>query len=475
MPSSLLRILVPLGALFLAASAQAASMGALQVHSRLGQSFLGEIEVTGEKAELDGLSVVPATPAAYLANGLDYEAAIRGLRLEMERKSETRVRVRLRSDGGVNLPIGNLLIEARWAGGSLRRDYTFLLDPPEELRQATVAAPSSVAPVSGPAPLALSASDSPHPPATAVAADPATPASATAGEYRTGAGDTLERIARKAPAGAASTIQNMAAIYQANPDAFVKGDAGRLRRNVVLKMPDEAAATKLDAAAARKVVMQASGGFDAQRKAVAVAAQAAPATEGEATRSAQGRIEPVVEEPTPTRAAGGRLRIGQAEGKVSAATRQRIQALEEEIANKSKSLEEQNSRIQELESMSQQLNTLLAMQQEASAPAAADASQPVAMEASAPEENLAMPALPPATTDQADAPVTVEAPVMRNAREPREWYQDPAAQILLLIIASLAAAWLGYRRYRERKWREADREMQRERGMPVDESVLSLA
>lgn len=466
-PSSI-RLLAPLGAFLFACSAEAALMGPLEVRSRLGQGFVAEVAVSGDKSELDSLRVSHPAPEVYLTRGLDYDAAVRGLSIALERKNDGLLIVHLRSDRGVNLPVGNLLLQARWEGGGLLRDYAFLLDPPEEVNPVAArgerplaTAPSGVA-VELPAPMASTAPN--------VASESTGLVGAAPGEYRTRAGDSLERVARRADAGGASRMQVMAAIYQANPQAFVDGDASRMRRDTLVKLPDEAAAKRLDAAAARTLVMQAAGGFERHRKAVAEAAAAAPATEGEATRHAAGRITPEVQEPAPTRTASGRLHIGQGQG-AGATTRQRIAAMEEEIASKAKSLDEQNARIRELEETMAQLNQLLAMQQ---TPAAEPSAPPAETAAASAPEAMVVPPQPQDVLADA-APVQTRATPMRNAEPPAAWYEDTAVQLLLVILAALGAAWLAYRRYRERAWQVADRELQRQRGMPVDESELSLA
>lgn len=486
MASSFIRAYVPLGVFLLSSlAAQAASVGSLTVHSRLGQGFVGSIEVVGEKAELDDLKVSQGSTEAYIRNGLEYDPAVRGLNLQVERQSDTRAVLRLRSTNTFNQPIGALLLDFRWAGGNVTRDFTFLLDPPEEIVKVvtsadrTASSSPSVSPVPTPAAAQLKASGG-----DAVSQSQASPG---AQQYRTQPGDSLARVAGLHRLGQASRMQTMAAIYQANPQAFVRGDAARMKRDAVLTIPAEADALKLTEAESRKLVMG-TGEFEKHRQAVAVAASAGPASDAEASRSAAGQIAPVVDEPA-ARQASGRLRIG--EGKPSAATRKKIEALEEEIATKAKSLEEQNSRIQELEVTMEQLNKLLAMQ---NAPATAAASEPVmAQQGGAAVTQVAASTEPVASQEAASAPVMettlvaatdtqatglmdAKAQVMTSARMPGNWYEDTAVQTLMLVIASGAAGWVAYRRYRERKWREADRELQRQRGMPVDESsVLSMA
>lgn len=488
MASSFIRATVPLGMFLLSSlAAQAATVGPLTVHSRLGQGFVGSIEVVGEKAELDDLKVSQGSTEAYIRNGLEYDPAVRGLNLQVERQGDKRAVLRLRSSNTFNQPIGALLLDFRWAGGSITRDYTFLLDPPEEIVKVVV--PPNLG-GSSPATSAVAAAV-PAPavqPGTAGSAEPSSPGtvSPNAQQYRTQTGDSLARIAGKNRIGQASRMQTMAAIYQANPQAFVGGNAARLRRDAVLNLPAEADALKLSEAESRKLVMG-TGEFEKHRQAVAVAAGAGPASDAEASRSAAGQIAPSVDEPV-ARQASGRLRIG--EGKPSAATRKKIEALEEEIASKAKSLEEQNSRIQELEVTMEQLNKLLAMQSAPASPSesvaagqpapgsesqVAASAEPAVTQAAA-LANVPEPTTVAATDTQATGLMDARAQVMTSARMPGNWYEDTAVQTLMLIIASGAAAWVAYRRYRERKWREADRELQRQRGMPVDESsVLSMA
>lgn len=494
-----------------AANSHAASLGQLTVHSRLGQILSGEIEVTGTADELAGLSARVASADAYRAADVDYDPALRNVRVTVERRGEARAVIHVRSEGAFNVPFADLLIDTRWTGGGITRDFTFLLDLPDAFTPTTVAAPA--APVAAPvmaakaaptpevAPSAASASDTAKPASQAQVAS-STPSTSSQPQqaaadgprnYTTEAGDSLSRVADQFAADSVSSVQMMAAIYKANPKAFANGNADRLKKGATLSVPAAEDAAKISKAEARKTILKVSSGFDAYRKQVATAAKEEAPSDADATRAASGRIKPEVQdESAPERVATGHLRVGH--GGVSRKTQQRVEVVEEEIASKSKALEEQNARIQELEATQAQLNKLLTMQQDAaSAPAAeTSAAETPAVEAtvalaatseSAPdvaaatgEQTVAAQTAAPAPQPETTAPVKADAVVMKNARQPDNWYEDPVVQLIVLILCAIAIGWFGYKRYKERVWRKADRELQRARGMPVDESsIMSVA
>ena len=166
--------------LVIASTAGAASLGRLAVLSAIGEPLRAEIELSLAAEDLE--SAIPrfASPDAYAAAGLQYNAALNGARLAIQYRNNGRRVIALVSTRPVNEPSLPLLVELEVRGGRNARTYNVLLGVPGE-PVAAVAAPVAVAPApaaaaSKPAvpPRAESAPRAPR--AAAPSAAPAAPA-----------------------------------------------------------------------------------------------------------------------------------------------------------------------------------------------------------------------------------------------------------------------------------------------------------
>ena len=140
-------------------SAHAAGLGRLNVMSGLGQPLRAEIDLTSvSREEAGSLAARLASPAAYRQAGVEFNATLLSVRMEVDRRPDGQYFIRLTSTQPVNDPIVDALVELTWANGRLLREYTFLLDPvdmkPAPQPAAPVAAPEPkpAAPVAQPAP-----------------------------------------------------------------------------------------------------------------------------------------------------------------------------------------------------------------------------------------------------------------------------------------------------------------------------------
>jgi pilus assembly protein FimV len=220
--------------------ASALALGPITVQSALGEPLRAEIDVPDINAdELSSLRAGVATPAAFRTAGLEYNAALSGIKITLERRGNGRYFLRLTSDRAVTDPFLDLILETSWSSGRIVRDYTMLFDPPN-LRQgaplAAKAAPVAPAPrvAATPAPAAPSAAapaarTPAAPPAAATAsATPATPRQATAAkpagdakQVTVQSGDTAGKIAAAHKPANISLDQMLVAMLRANPDAFI--------------------------------------------------------------------------------------------------------------------------------------------------------------------------------------------------------------------------------------------------------------
>jgi len=141
------------------ADAWALSLGRIAVQSALGQPLRAEIDIPAiTPDEAGSLTAVVAPLSAFKSAGMDYNAVLSGVRIQLQPRGDGRAVLQLTSDRVINDPFVDLIIEANWASGRIVRDYTLLFDPPEMARNApqaiTVAPPPPRQPDYTPAPAA---------------------------------------------------------------------------------------------------------------------------------------------------------------------------------------------------------------------------------------------------------------------------------------------------------------------------------
>ncbi len=312
-----------------------------------------------------------ASPEAYKQANIEYSPALQNIRFAIERRPNGRAVIVMTTPTPVNDPFMDVLVELSWANGRLIREYTFLLDPaefkppttaaqveppkaaaprPAEAPRAAAPAPAPVpapapAPVETPAPAAAAApAPTPAPaPAPAAAVRPAPAGGAT---HRVAPGDTLAGIAQRYAQPGVTLQQMLAALYQANQDAFVGRNMNRLRAGRVLTIPDSVAAQSVPAPEANNVVIAHTQEWNAYRAQVAAAVAGAPARQA-AGQAAGGRITARVNEPP---APGqDRLQIAQGGGPTAG----------DDTAARERALKDAQSRVAALEKNVKDLERLL--------------------------------------------------------------------------------------------------------------------
>ena len=252
------RKLVLLGLLSLILAPGAAlslGLGEIRLGSYLNQPMNAEIALTlGSRGELDTLRVELAPADAFARYGLEREAFLDDLRFQVQATGATSAVVSVTSSRPITEPFVTFLVEARWSGGRVLREYTVLLDPPTFLPAPEAApAPPPAVDAPRPAPVERPASE-PSPVMTPTPV--ATPAPATfeadADFGPVQRNDTLWAIAQRVrPDAGLTTNQVMVALFRANPRAF-DGNINRLRAGAILRVPgraEMAAASSADATA----------------------------------------------------------------------------------------------------------------------------------------------------------------------------------------------------------------------------------
>ncbi|MEO8859710.1 MAG: FimV/HubP family polar landmark protein, partial [Burkholderiaceae bacterium] len=227
-------------------NAFALALGRLTVQSALGDPLRAEIDILDINAEeASSLKTTLASPEAFKAAGLEYNPALAGARLSLQRRPDGRAFIRLTSDRSVNEPFVDLILETTWSSGRIVRDYTMLLDPPNLRAPSNVATapPQVVAAAPIPTPAIVPVPAAPRPARRAApAARAAPPSRATssaapltamqsegADKVTVRTGDTASKIALSTKAATVSLDQMLVALLRANQDAFINSNLNRLK------------------------------------------------------------------------------------------------------------------------------------------------------------------------------------------------------------------------------------------------------
>ena len=490
--ASVAAALIALGA----ADARALSMGKVRVQSALGQGLVAEIDLADLNDEdAKSLKSSLALPGAFAGMGLEYNPALNGTQISLQRRPNGSRFLKLSNTRPLNDPFIDIVVELNWASGRIVRTYTILLDPPKtqeatpsamlaasatDAPGATVAAPSS-APSSAPTPAAaqvVQAVPVATAPVAAVAAPPVGAVTSTAAKsspstaqtvnppttsdgdrkrVRVRNGDTAGKIARSmAPAGV-SIEQVLVAMLNTNPSAFTGGNVNRLRANTELVTPDTAVIKKTSQSQARQFIEGQNQDFQALRRGLATQAPVAPAP------SKQSEVAGPVTKPTPPsepKAAPSdtlKLSKGSVQDKADKASMEQI-AQQRAKTEASERARELAKNIEELN----QLAKVAAKPDSAVAPVApvASASPAEGVAAAAnPEPSSAKAPGPAVTSGLPTAPATSPAPVSGGIVDAA--LQNPGLSGLVLAFLGLLG---GYGWYRRRQARTSASAVQGGRG-----------
>ena len=173
-------VIVIMMALFPIAS-HALALGKLKVHSALNEPLNAEIAFTTvTDKELKGLNVSLASRADFDAAGVDRLPFLSQIKFTIEKKSDGKYYLQLRTEQPVDEPYLHLLMQVDWPGGRLVREYTALIDPPYQIagKAAPVEAPKVTAPAPTPEvqmPAPSAAPEMPKEEVPPVVAQPETP------------------------------------------------------------------------------------------------------------------------------------------------------------------------------------------------------------------------------------------------------------------------------------------------------------
>lgn len=255
----------------------AVSLGDALILSRLGDPVEVEIEVLQwEDMDLDRVQITAASEREYEVFNLTWLPVLENLRFNLIGPDlDGDVRVLVSSRDPLNEPFLELLLVLRWPGGSLRREYVLLFDPPESA-PPPVRTPAVIIPVPEPAPVIQEPEpvqeaptrppvvteevELPEPglPAPVVEEEstpdartqvaievetlspqPPVVLDATRRTYQVRSGSSLWNIARQfRPAGAGENLyQMLLSLHNLNRSSFINGNISLLKANAVLQIP----------------------------------------------------------------------------------------------------------------------------------------------------------------------------------------------------------------------------------------------
>jgi pilus assembly protein FimV len=380
--------------------AEAAGFGRLTVLSSIGQPLIGEIELTSvTREELGSLSARLASPDAYAAANLQYNPALTGARVTVERRPNGQHYLKVTSTRPVSEPFIDVLVELTWAAGRLSREFTALLDPPGGMPAEAAPPPVPVmAAVPEPQPATAPAPEVQPNAAPPAPSRPIAPAAPMAGAKEYGpiqSGETLGKIARQVMPEGVSLDQMLVALYRHNPDAFIRKNLNLVRTGKTLRIPDREEVAAIAAGEARTEYRTHVADWNSYRQKVA---EATPAVAAEGRTTTSGKITTQVEDPAKAGEPKDVVRVSKGaspKGKPGSEV-ERLRGLEEDLVAREKAIAEANERIVQLEKTLKDLQTLVALKNPGMAGAQQQAQQ------------AATPAPDPAKPEAAAAPAAAK-------------------------------------------------------------------
>ncbi|MDH4274004.1 MAG: hypothetical protein OEW08_03085 [Gammaproteobacteria bacterium] len=227
----------------------------VRVRTFIGQPLRAEIYIpTATKAELDTLQINLAPGREYTNLGLEYLALLDRLQFHVERRPDGTALIAIDTPTSIFEPALPIVLEVKWSGGHLMREYAIALDLPKVQVQEQRNAPNNnngnttkplAQTLSNPslpstAPITNGGTENDKPASNPQRANKKVNPRLHDGQYGPiGTDETLSEIAQNVrPDPKISLPQMIIGLYNANPDAFVDGDINRLKEGEHLALPD---------------------------------------------------------------------------------------------------------------------------------------------------------------------------------------------------------------------------------------------
>jgi FimV-like protein len=240
------------------------------VLSKQGEVLVAEADITEATiAEQIDLKATLASPELYQASKVplpNSNGTPVTLQVQLLQRSNGRPYLKITSQQPINGNALDVLIDLRWAGGRMLRDFNLLIE--ESARNKPTATPPAVAGSSK--------------------------RSADGQAINVKRGDTASEIAvqNNLPQGV-SLDQMLLAMLRSNPDAFVDNNVNRLKAGVLLSMPTAEEAKQISREDARKEIVVQTQNFEAYR--AELAARAPGGATPKASRDSEGKLQAQVQ------------------------------------------------------------------------------------------------------------------------------------------------------------------------------------
>jgi pilus assembly protein FimV len=218
-----------LSALVTMPSAYAVGLGEITVNSSLNEPLAANIEIINAGDLQDNQFLVSlASAEAFERAGVSRDFFLSRLQFSISRDSGNQRTIKIVSDQPVVEPYLDFLVQLQWPEGRVMRSYTLLLDLPI-YREDQAIAEAVTPPVAFNSP----ATSNPRTKSTAVVDR----AALSGDQHQVIQGDTLWNVAERLRPSGATVLQTMDSLYQQNARAFSDGDANRLMKGSVLRLP----------------------------------------------------------------------------------------------------------------------------------------------------------------------------------------------------------------------------------------------
>jgi len=208
-------------------SAYAVGLGEVRVNSSLNEPLAASIQIIkADDLQDNQLLVSLASPEAFERAGVSRDFFLSRLQFSVGRDSSNQRVINVVTDQPVVEPYLDFLVQLQWPEGRVMRSYTLLLDLPiyrEDQSSAVQVTPPRT--------------DS-RAVQSEVAETSALDRTVLSGDrYQVIVGDTLWNVAERLRPSGATILQTMDSLYQQNSSAFSNGDANRLMKGAVLRLP----------------------------------------------------------------------------------------------------------------------------------------------------------------------------------------------------------------------------------------------
>ena len=217
--------------LLASSSVLALGLGEITLNSSLNEPLDAEIVVLKSEGLEDGqLLVSLASPEAFARAGISRDFFYGQIQFSIVRNSADLHIIRMLTEQPVVEPYLNFLLQLQWPAGRVMREYTLLLDLPiytdqqsPTIRPARVQTQAPVATVPQSSLLAKTLTSYREP--------------LSGDQHQVITGDTLWNVAKRLRPTDTTILQTMDSLYRHNADAFVEGDANRIKEGSVLRLP----------------------------------------------------------------------------------------------------------------------------------------------------------------------------------------------------------------------------------------------